>query len=133
MSSPRLSSPARYFGAPRSSGTTGDSTGRAVADPRHARLLYDYPDPPPGKLAEGLLQPRPLVLVAPDQGDVLGRVAHAGQLVAQPRLACVLGLHPPDEGKAKEVHSKGAGCRIDDHRDDDVTGDHEVGPEGVHA
>src|SRR5829696_3941066 len=108
MSSPRLSSPARYFGAPRSSGTTGDSTGRAVADPRHARLLYDYPDPPPGKLAEGLLQLRP-------------------------RLACVLGLHPPDEGKAKEVHPKGAGCRIDDHRDDDVTGDHEVGPEGVHA
>ena len=59
--------------------------------------------------------------------------ADPGQLVAQARLAGVLGLDGDDERAADEVHAERGDRRIDDRGEHHVARDDEVGAEGGHA
>src|SRR4029453_2516461 len=101
----------------------------AVADPGHAGLLHDHLDPAGRKLPEGFVEPGALVVVAADEGDVLGAFAPPRQLVAQPRLAGVLLLDVTDE-RAAEQDDAGRGERgVEDDWEPHVPGTDKRNPE----
>ena len=96
--------------------------GVAVEDPGQVAVLAHDVEPARRHVGEGFVEPLALVVGALDQRDALGVLAHARQLVAELRLALVLGGHAVDERTADQVGEDRGGGGVQHRGNGDVAG-----------
>ena len=98
----------------------GREKGVAVENPGQVAVLAHDVEPARRHGGEGLVEPLALVIGALDQRDALGVLAHARQLVAELRLALVLGGHAVDERAADQVGEDRGGGGVQHRGNGDV-------------